>query len=323
MEKTYIGLDLGGTSLKLAEARRDGTILREKQVPSGRLDQQEAFGLIVRELDGFMPQASGAPAAVGLGLAGRVDAKNGRWLEIDHDRPGKMELRRLLEERYGLPCFMDNDVRSAAKAEALFGKGKGLSDWVYINVGTGVAAATFSGGRPVTGGHWNAGEAGHTGSGIAFHAPCACGRPDCVEPVASGLGIDTCSRLLAENYPDTRLKIPENGRVNPKDVFVLYDSDPLCRTLTENAAQALANLIMNLVRFCDPEAVILGGGVMQGGFLYERILEKIHAYTVRYVTKGIQLSALPPQTVGLLGACANGIDGMEDRYEDRDRERRA
>lgn len=313
MDKTYIGVDLGGTSLKLAEIDRAGNLLRQQSCPYGRLDHQEALELITRELEGFLPGAQGMPSAIGLGLVGRVDGKRGVWLEIDHDRPGKLNLRDILESKYRLPCFMDNDVRSAAKAEWLFGRGKGLENWVYINVGTGIAAATFTGGRLITGGHCNAGEVGHSASGIEFHAPCACGRPDCVEPVASGLGFDTSARILVPGHPDTSLHIPKEGRVSPREVFALYASDTLCRVLVENAAQALANLIMNLVRFCDPEAVILGGGVMTDGFLHEKIMEKLNPYTIRYVTEGIMLTDLTPQTVGLLGACANGICGMEEK----------
>ena len=312
-ETTYIGVDLGGTSLKLAEVDRAGKLLRQCCCPSGRLGHQEAWASISRALDQFLPGAYGTPAAIGLGLVGRVDGERGLWLEIDHDRPGELALRSILESKYGLPCFMDNDVRSAARAEWLFGKGRGLENWVYINVGTGIAAATFTGGRLITGGHCNAGEVGHSASGIGFHATCACGRPDCVEPVASGLGFDTSARMLAADYPGTCLPIPAGGRVSPEAVFSLYGSDPLCRRLADNAAQALANLIMNLVRFCDPEAVILGGGVMTGGFLYEKMLERLHPYTVRYVTGGVVLTGLTPQTVGLLGACANGICGMEEK----------
>ncbi len=312
-ERTYIGIDLGGTSLKLAETDRAGNILRQRQCPSGRLDHQGALELISRELDVFLPGALGMPGAIGLGLVGRVDGKRGMWLEIDHDRPGELALRSILESKYGLPCFMDNDVRSAARAEWLFGKGDGMENWVYLNVGTGIAAATITGGRLITGGHCNAEEVGHSASGIDFHAPCACGRPDCVEPIASGLGFDTSARILAPDYPGTQLHIPQGSRVSPEEVFSLYGSDPLCQVLSDNAARALANLIMNLTRFCDPEAIILGGGVMTDGFLHKKMLERLNPYTMRYVTKGVALTGLAPQTVGLLGACANGICGMEEK----------
>ena len=100
--------------------------------------------------------------------------------------------------------------------------------------------------------------------------------------------------------------------VSASEVFRLYDDDPLCRVLTDNAAAAVANLIMNLVRFSDPDTVVLGGGVMSDGFLYPRVLERLNPYTIRYVTNGVVLTALDPRCIGLLGACGNAIKGMEE-----------
>ncbi len=307
MNKTYIGIDLGGTSLKLGESDGAGKILRQTSVPSGYLTQREALDLTERALGAFLAQSVGKPAAVGMGLLGRIDSGRGLWLELDHDRREELPVAEILSKQAGLPCYIDNDVRSAAKAELLFGSAGGLKNWAYVNVGTGVAAAVFSGGRPVQGGHFNAGEVGHTASGVGFHAPCSCGRPDCVEPVASGMGLDLCARLLAPEFPDTKLKIPESGRVRAEDIFALYGEDPLCRTLTDNAAKALANLLMNLVRFCDPEKIVLCGGVMTGGFLLDKIKAYLNRFTMRYVTGGIVLSPIPPQDIGVLGACANAI----------------
>lgn len=307
MNKTYIGVDLGGTGLKLGEMDGAGTILRQASVPSGYLTQRDALGLIERELERFLAHSAGEPAAIGMGLLGRIDSERGLWLELDHDRREELPAAKTLSERFGLPCRIDNDVRSAAKAELLFGSARGLQNWAYVNVGTGIAAAVFSEGRPVRGGHFNAGEAGHTASGIDFHAPCSCGRPDCVEPVASGMGLDICARLLAPEYPGTKLKIPDGGRVGAGDVFALYHTDPLCRTLTDNAAKALANLLMNLVRFCDPEKIVLCGGVMTGGFMLEKIKANLNPFTMRYVTGGVALSPIPPQDIGVMGACANAI----------------
>lgn len=307
MDKTYIGIDLGGTRLKLGEMDSAGTILRQTSVSSGYLTQREALELIERELDSFLAGSVGKPAAIGAGLPGRINSKRGIWLELDHSRREELPAAKMFSGSFGLPCYNDNDVRSAAKAELLFGSTQGLQNWAYVNVGTGIAAAVFSGGKLVRGGHFNAGEVGHTASGIAFHAPCSCGRPDCVEPVASGMGLDLCARLLAPEHPGTKLRIPENGRVSAEEIFALYDTDSLCRTLTDNAAKSLASLLMNLTRFCDPEKIVLCGGVMTGGFILEKIKTHLNSFTMRYVTGGVALSSIPPQDIGIMGACANAI----------------
>ena len=97
-----------------------------------------------------------------------------------------------------------------------------------------------------------------------------------------------------------------------EEIFALAGEDELCRVLTENAAQALANLIMNLTRFCDPEKIVVGGGLMTGGFLLDRVREYLEPYTVRYVTGGVALSPLDPRTIGILGAAANAWTAKEE-----------
>ena len=180
-------------------------------------------------------------------------------------------------------------------------------NFIYINIGTGIAAGTVAQGRLITGGHANAGEVGHTSSGFSLHIPCVCGREDCVESIASGTGFDRCARRYAAGYPDTRLTLPEGDRVSVAEVFSLYPTDPLCRLLTDRAAKALANLIMNMVRFSDPEYVILGGGMVADGFLLPHIRKYLNAHTMRSVTGGVHLTELNPAFTGLIGACSNAI----------------
>lgn len=314
LKQTYIGADLGGTKLLIGEMDQSGVLLRWKRYPSGPLNQQQALELIRRGLDDFLsePTPGCSPCAIGVGMVGRIDNRTGTWHEIGPDRQEPLQIGDILSRRYAMPCFADNDVRSATKAELLFGRGQHSRDLIYLNIGTGIAAGFVSGGRLITGGHSNAGEVGHTASGIDLKAPCECGRPDCVEPIASGLGFDRCARILASQFPDTKLTIPADGsRVDVAEVFRLYDTDPLCRLLTDNAAQAIANLIMNLVRFNDPDTIVLGGGVVADGFLHEKILERLNPHTIRFVTNGIVLTSLDPRYIGLLGACCNALKGME------------
>lgn len=279
------------------------------------LHQQEALELIQHCVEDYLgtarPQNAPLPVAMGVGLVGRIDSDRGIWMEIDPSRKTQLPVADVLSEKFGMPCFIANDVHSATKAEMLFGMGRQSKNLIYINVGTGIAAGIVVNGQLISGGHCNAGEVGHTASGIELHVPCVCARQDCVEPVASGLGFDKCARLLVSNYPDTKLRIPQDGtRVQVEEVFALYGRDPLCTLLTDNAAQAIANLVMNMVRTTDPDTVILGGGVMSDEFLYPRVLEKIDPYTTRFVTNGIVLTSLAPASVGLMGACSNAILGV-------------
>ena len=190
------------------------------------------------------------------------------------------DMLRGLEEAYGIPCHIDNDVKSATRAERLWEFGQISKNFVYLNVGTGIAVGTVINGRQIRGSHFNAGEVGHLRVGVQVGVKCACGRMDCVEAIAAGIGFDNCARLLRSRY-ETRLHIPDEreGRVLVSEVFTLAQKgDPLCVALVDIASEALANLIMNLglglfflsswftVRF--PEAAWRAGeSVVPYGFL--------------------------------------------------------
>lgn len=311
--ETYLGLDLGGTKLLIGEIDGHGNILRYKKYASGYFNQQAAIDIIQTSLDDYIQTIgwfANVPVAMGVGLIGRVDPFKGIWHQIDPNRTHPIELARLLTDRYGIPCRIDNDVKSATRAEREWGVGTFSKNFVYINVGTGIAVGTVVNGRQIRGSHFNAGEAGHMRVGVNLGIKCVCGRYDCVENIASGTGIDRCARILREQY-QTRLHIPsdKDGRVSVEEVIDLCQcGDPLCEVLVENASEAVANLIMNMVRITDPDTVVMGGGVVANGYMYEKIIKKLHQPTMRYVTNGVVITKLNPEFSGLLGAGAVAMD---------------
>ncbi len=308
--ETYLGLDLGGTKLLIGEVDNRGNILKYKKYDSGFFNQQAALEIIKASLDDYIKTvgwSNGAkPIAMGVGLIGRVDPVENIWLQIDPGRTQPIALAKELFDTYGIPCRIDNDVKSATRAERVFGFGQISKNFIYLNVGTGIAAGCVVNGRQIRGSHFNAGEVGHTRVGVNVGIKCGCGRMDCVELIASGLGLDRCARLLSENY-ETKLHIPsdEGERVLINEVFTLSKKgDPLCVQLVENASAALANLIMNLVRVSDPDTIVLGGGIVADGYIHTKVLEKLNPTTMRFVTNGVVITKLNPEFIGLLGAGA-------------------
>ena len=247
---------------------------------------------------------------MGIGLIGRVDPNKGIWLQIDPNRTQPIELAKEIGEIYGINCRIDNDVKSATRAERVWGVGQFSKNFIYINIGTGIAVGTVVNGRQIRGSHFNAGEAGHMTVGVNVGVECCCGRKDCVEAIASGSGFDSCARLLKDKY-ETRLEIPldEGVKVDVREVIRLcQDGDPLCRVLVENATTGIANLIMNLVRLTDPDTVVLGGSIVADEYIFEKILNKLNHNTMRFVSNGVVITKLNPQFVGLLGAAAVAMD---------------
>ena len=296
--ETYLGLDLGGTKLLIGEVDKHGNILRFKKYASGYFNQQAASEIIKSSLDDYIRTVGwveSKPVSMGIGLIGRVDPNKGIWLQIDPNRTQPIELAKEIGEIYGISCRIDNDVKSATRAERVWGVGQFSKNFIYINIGTGIAVGTVVNGRQIRGSHFNAGEAGHMTVGVN---------------VASGSGFDSCARLLKDKY-ETRLEIPqdEGVKVDVREVIRLcQDGDPLCRVLVENATTGIANLIMNLVRLTDPDTVVLGGSIVADEYIFEKILNKLNHNTMRFVSNGVVITKLNPQFVGLLGAAAVAMD---------------
>ena len=124
--ETYLGLDLGGTKLLIGEMDSRGNILRYKKYDSGYFNQQAALEIIKSSLDDYIRTVGWydqKPVAMGVGLIGRVDSNEGVWLQIDPSRTQRIELAKELSDIYGMPCHIDNDVKSATRAERVWGFG--------------------------------------------------------------------------------------------------------------------------------------------------------------------------------------------------------
>lgn len=310
---TFIGVVLEGTRIVLAEVTPEGNILQAKTYKSAFFNQESALNMIVDSLHDFELNQGWKerPRAIGVGLIGRVDSVNGVWFQMDPDRSHAIKLTQSISEEFGLPCFIDNDVKCGANAVRKWGYGKHTNNFIYLYVGTGIAASVVSNGVMLRGAHYNAGEVGHLRVGVQVGIRCPCGRVDCVESIASIMGIDRCARFLKPYY-DTRLQFPDKDTmINVNDVFQLArEGDPLCAKLVNNASEALANLIMNLVRVSDPDTVILGGEMVADGFLAEEIRPHLQPVTMRFVTNGVVLTRLNPRLINLLGAASIAMDGM-------------
>ncbi|MEL7585851.1 MAG: ROK family protein [Prolixibacteraceae bacterium] len=305
---TYLALDFGGTKLLVGELTDKGLVLNMKRYNTGYVDQLKALEIITGSVDDYMATVGWAtgkkPAAMGIGLIGRVDHDNGIWCQIDSRRNQSMELASILSEKYGMFCFIDNDVKSAAKGEKWMGKGAGTDHFIYLNVGTGIAAAVVVDGKVIRGGNNNSGEVGHTSVGVNTGIKCGCGRTDCVELIAAGVGFDRQARMNKDSFSSV-LKISEDKPVDVREVYRLAkNADELCLHLVEQASTALANLIMNLVRVSDPELVVLGGGIVSDEYFFQKVQAKLNPTTVRFVAQGIVLTALDPRFAGLIGAGA-------------------
>ncbi|MCR8660401.1 ROK family protein [Paenibacillus endoradicis] len=312
MERTVLGVDLGGTKLLIGQVNKSGVILRSKQYPSGFLNQEQALRLILLSLEDYISTVGFVepyPEVMGLGIVGLVDQSSGKWIMIDPDRKNPISITSILEERFQMAVGIDNDVKAATQAELRFGLGQSSKDFIYLNIGTGIAAGFVTDGSLIRGYQNDSGEVGHLSVDYRSNTPCVCGRFGCVEALASGGGMDRRIKLLGKRYPESPLlKLAALGFVDARDIFGLADEgDPLATLIAHDAVDAASELIVNLVRVTNPELVLLGGGVAGSSWMRRELPKRLHIRVMKTVHKGVQLSQLDPTVVGLIGAAAVGF----------------
>ena len=310
---TCLALDLGGTKLLIGEVEESGRILKQKRYDTGYLTQAEEIERIQECLDDYIRTVGFAgerPDQMGMGLIGQIDHSRGVWVMIDDRRRIPTPVTGLFQEKYGMRCQIDNDVKSAALAQKRFGAAKDTDHFIYLNIGTGIGAGFFENGRLIRGWQNDSGEVGHLT--VDFHSDtvCFCGRRGCVEAISSGSGIS--SRFFAKigEYPDSALRpYAEEKTIPAHAVFeAAKEGDPLAGLLTRDAADGAAALILDLVRVSNPEKIILGGGVISNPDFYRMVCDRLDFFCMKSVLKGVELSQLDPQYTGLLGAAAVGFE---------------
>lgn len=251
----YIGLDLGGTNVRavVAQPAPDRPhILGDASRPTPATGRPaDVIGVLADCARAALDEA-GRPlhdvVAAGCAAPGPLDHRTGRVHvapNINGFRDVALgdELSHALE---GIPVFVDRDTVIAAIGEGTAGAARGLRDYVYVTVSTGVGAGIVSGGRMLRGASNTAGEVGHWP--VALAGPrCGCGSYGCVESFAGG-------RNLAEQF----------GSPDAEDVYrAERGGDARARELIANSEAALEALAIGLVNVLNPARIVVGGGITE------------------------------------------------------------
>src|SRR5690349_2538358 len=143
--KIYAGLDIGGTKLAAGLVDTAGRVFCQLKTPTlaeqgGTAVLERGLGLVEQVIEEGKRQGLGNPAGIGLAAAGRIDVNNGTVAGSTGLIPGwtGLALTTAFEEKFGLPCRVDNDVNAVALAEQRFGAGQGYADALFVAAGTGL-----------------------------------------------------------------------------------------------------------------------------------------------------------------------------------------
>ncbi|MET7747505.1 ROK family protein [Micromonospora sp. NPDC005367] len=255
--RCVLAVDVGGTTIKGAVVDEDGRFRHSLVVPSQADDDpvKAVRSLCLRLRDDALALGV-TPAAIGVVTPGIVDEVDGVVRYAANLRFRDVPLRALIGDDLGLPVAVGHDARAAGVAEAVAGAARGLDNFLLLPLGTGIAAAVVVHGVPVSGATASAGEVGH----MPVHPggePCSCGQRGCLEVYASAGG-------LARRY--ARL-----GGTPGSDSRAIADAvttDPVARTVWDDATQALGTALATLTLTLDPARIVLGGGLADAGALF-------------------------------------------------------
>ena len=261
MERLSIGIDIGGTNLRLALIDSRGNILRRNRTDSAIAEGRAAFcDRLVACIDDLRSAAGSSNTAVvgiGAGVPGLIGRDGLVHSSVNMRALDGFNLAAFLEERTGVPSVCGNDANLIALGEQAFGAGRQFSSCLVITIGTGLGSGLILDGRLWTGSGGFAAEFGHVTvepEGI----PCSCGNRGCLEQYVSAGAL---VRFARELLPDELLA----GREGILDARMVAD---LARQGEGGAAAAFERMghwlgiaLASLINTLNPEAVIIGGGV--------------------------------------------------------------
>ena len=327
--RSTLAVDIGGTKTLVSEVDSDGNVLHILKADSevGTMEEKAGHTLqLIRRYEEKYGWASGSiPPEVGIGFNNIVDPVRGLWMEPGKNGP-VFAIREYMEDALGSIVYVDNDVKCTVMAENEFGAGSRVGDLIYINVGTGLAAAAISGGRLIRGTDGFAGEVGYMHGRIpeaVKDTPGLPGKTSLVpgeerdhelEMKASGMGL----RYQFEKRIAAHRESVLFGS-NPEDIngHVIYQEaergDRFAGELVDNLILTVGFLITNLTCVLSPRKVVLGGGLIRNQETVDRIRDAVSEHSLRHIEEGIVLTGLDPDYAGLMGAAAIGL-GYQKKY---------
>ncbi len=309
-----LGVDVGGTKIAAGVVDESGEILVQTRRATPARDPLA----VIEAIGEFAEQFGEYPLeAIGVGVAGLVDAQRSRVVFAPNLAWENEPLRELIEDRAKLPTVIENDANAAAWGEFRFGAGRGVADLVTVTVGTGIGGGIVSGGELQRGAHGMAAEIGHMRV-VADGRLCGCGRRGCWETYASGNALVRTTRELAgERRKEAELLLslgdgtPEG--ITGRDITAAAErGDPVAVAAFEVIGTWLAVGMVDVAELLDPGVFVVGGGVVEAGDLLLAPARRVFAQDI--VGKGNR--ELPPIIPAELGNEA-GISGAGDLARSR------
>ena len=284
MDKVLVGVDVGGTTVKLGIFPWEGPCMDVSEIPTPHTGRQEdlwdAVAEGIRARLAFLNIDGHRLAAVGVAVPGPVDADGFvPWLVnigIGACYPAKE-----IEERLRVPAVSANDANAAALGEAVYGAGRGHRNIAMLTLGTGVGGGIIIDGKIVAGAHGCGAEIGHFVVNPDEEEACNCGNHGCLEQYASATGmVRSVKRFLRSEDTPSVLRDLQPEEISAREVAdAAKAGDAIALKAFDVYGKYLGLGISHLVLTTDPELIIIGGGVSNAGQI---LIDTVDPYVDRY-----------------------------------------
>ncbi|NJD56644.1 MAG: ROK family protein [Nitrospirae bacterium] len=294
-----IGVDLGGTNLRVALVSEEGEIVRKLKMSSA----EQVLDSIMNAMKEIW---QGDIAGIGLGVAGIIDRKNGRVFASPnlHAIEG-IDLVREIRDRFHVPVMIENDGNVAALGEKKAGAGRGFDHFVLLTLGTGIGGGIIHKGKLLN----VSAEIGHM-SIITDGEKCPCGNNGCLENYASARSMIAKAVSMLEKETESLLKECCKGsiyKITPEDIYkAALEGDTLAREILRDAGRFLGVGLANIINIMSPEAIILTGGLIGTWNIYvQEAIKEASRRAFRELFDGVKIipSSLGDDA-GIVGAAS-------------------
>lgn len=271
-----IGIDIGGTSIKIGLVDCDLQIVRRTSLPFQLVGGEAIAAMIAEAIRALLlPDISLQQLdSIGVVLPGSIDKTQSIVLDAHNLDFHNVPFREYLQAHFpALPVHLANDADGAALAELGRGAFVGCQTAVLLTLGTGVGGGVILGGKMFSGGTGRGIELGHM-SLVNGGEMCTCGNPGCVEAYCSATGLIREGRRAMKKAPESALYKKSGGDESLIDAkFIIdcaKDGDPTAKQVFDTYVDHLAAACISVVHLLDPEVIAIGGGVSHAGdFLFK------------------------------------------------------
>ena len=310
MDKKYVvGVDLGGTKIYTALVDLEGNVKNEVIIKTeAEKGEVVVLNKILDTIDTVLNNVDiNEVLAIGVGSPGPLDVKNGLIVYTPNLPFKNFNIVKPIKEKYNLPTYLDNDANVATLGEFMFGAGRGTENMVFVTASTGIGGGAIINGKLFRGSTGNALEIGHM-TVLKGGPRCGCGNDGCGESLGSGTAIMRTAQEAVKSNAITSLK--NFSEVTAKEVFEeAKKGDRIANEILTNALSYLGITIANIANTFDPDMIVIGGGVVNGGdIVLETIKKEVENRCLRSISSNCRIEkAMLDGKAGMLGAAALAI----------------